>query len=552
MAAAAVSLSMYQEPNREFVVVNNSTPDLMKVVAEIFHRILTPLYGNQDKAIGQIALSTDRVCHLLLENNTPVGVLVYKTSPSDEFQEFGVEKSIEVKSLFVDDAGKNSGKGLGSTLVTKLIQEVSKITETHLGTHVTVSETKQESLVFFRKKGFQIVHQWKDRYIRGVTEYLLSCPEKIQAASQEMASLAIRMGNFWAGRPNYKGVGLIPHVIHVIEKAHVNDIHGLILLSDGTFVSGSKDHSLMQWDRFGQLVQTIDEPSPMGSDPRDWITAMQVINPSYWVSGERNGRVSLWKNNGKYIADLRVKFPSSRHVSHPFNEHRVNCLAAGLNPSEPSVFVGFATQFNEYNLIERREIGSTKAHKNDWVYCIEPLTEDRMLIVTGCTLDVWTKQDKKWTKTAPLIKEPPRDTGMKRERGTKRPFISALKKLQNQETQFAVASFDGTVKVIDIAIGATQAQWGEHLGQIWSIESIRENLLVSASEDKSLQFYDPREKEPVVTIKDHVGPVSATLRYNDDLLLASTCPPNALLTHQSAEIRFYDIRRNTSWPVTTL
>ena len=39
---------------------------------------------------------------------------------------------------------------------------------------VTVSESKPESLQFFFKKGFKVIHTFHGKYIPGVDEYLLA------------------------------------------------------------------------------------------------------------------------------------------------------------------------------------------------------------------------------------------------------------------------------------------------------------------------------------------------------------------------------------------
>lgn len=173
------SFSTSYASRREFYHVGGPDLEKLDLLTEIFHRILTPLYGPQDEAIKKIVEGKDRSCFLLCENEEAVGVLVLKTAISDEFEELGVKASIEVKSLFVDHAAQNSGKGLGSALVDKLKQEVSKLNigqKGIKGIHVTVSETEQKSLQFFQKKGFRIVHEWQGRYIKGVAEYLLACP----------------------------------------------------------------------------------------------------------------------------------------------------------------------------------------------------------------------------------------------------------------------------------------------------------------------------------------------------------------------------------------
>ncbi len=149
------SIRLYNPPEqkRKFYQVGGRYQKRMDVVSSIFRRILEPLYGSQEKAIDQIRRSEDRRCFLLYEEREAVGVLQFKTEPSDEYAKFGVSRSIEVKSLFIDQSAKNSGRGLGSLLVDKLWQEVAALSVEYTGVHLTVSESRQDSLAFFKEKG---------------------------------------------------------------------------------------------------------------------------------------------------------------------------------------------------------------------------------------------------------------------------------------------------------------------------------------------------------------------------------------------------------------
>ncbi len=542
--SAAVKFGPYiwfekTENEREFVHVDGSDPVKFEVLSEIFHRILTPLYGPQEKALRQIQEGFDRKCFLLYEGKQAVGVLQFKTVLSDEFEEFGASKSIEIKSLFVDHSVNNSGRGLGSTLVDKLKEEVDKLGLEHLGIHVTVSETKKESLMFFQKKGFEIVHKWQDRYLPGVAEYLLSCPNKIQ---QLLPTNEEKFKRFWLRDINYLPKGEPPELLHVIHNAHSDDIHAIKKLSDGTIISGSKDNCLYKWDREGNLIRVVQEVEPTNRQQRDWISAVAVINDAYWVSGERNGRIFLWKTSGEYIKELHLARPKrGEHVSRKENQRRVNCLAPGLSPSQPSFFVGFPTMFDQFNLIEGRTESMTKTHDNDWVYCINPLSENQLLAVTGCTMDLWNKTERGWEHGEILIRErkkPPTFKGK-----WQRPFISSVTGLNSSPNHFGIASFDGSVKVYDLEAKKTVKQWREHRKRVWMIENVSENLFASSGEDRTIRFWDVREAKSVHAIPNHLGQGSSLLSYNENLLLAVTCPENPIFSREKAEIRFYDVRK---------
>jgi WD40 repeat protein len=511
---------------REFIPVGGSHLEKFPVLEEIFHRILEPLYGSQSKALEQIKLSQDRKCFLLYEKAAPVGVLVFKTQPSDEFKELGVVRSIEIKSLFVDNAAQNSGKGLGSALLDKLYEEVNKLALGHLGIHVTVSETKQESMAFFRKKHFEIIQKWDGRYLPGVVEYLLSCPT-------EQAKRACSPSTLQKAALN---------LLRTVTNIHWDDIHALTLLANGTFISGSKDGSLIQWNAQGDVVRIVDEPEPMQHSERNWITAVGRVNAAYWVSAERNGRAFLWDNDGRYVKEIGLRLPPQGHVSHAYNRHRINCVAPGANPDKPSVFVGLPTMFDEYNLIENRTTSYAKVHKNDWVFALHPLTSDKVLAVVGDCVDVWERESTSWKKNRnPLVAK--EDNYTDPQGKSQRSFISALKPLETGPGQFGLSLFNGTVKVLDINSESIVHTWNEHKGRVWTITPIDAYTFASGSEDRSVKLWDTRQLSSIATLPNHVGQVTALLGLKQDTLVVAACQNNALTSKKGAELRFYDLRR---------
>lgn len=161
-----------------YPVGGNHPPERMSVLTEIFHRVLTPLYGDQTKALGQIATGIDRRCFLLYEGMHPVGVLQFKITPTEEYAHLGARKSMEIKTLFVDPKTGPQRKGLGTALWDKFLLELASMQTYFTNIHVTVSEEKPESIAFFTKKGFSAIHSWQDRYQKDKKEWLLSCPKE--------------------------------------------------------------------------------------------------------------------------------------------------------------------------------------------------------------------------------------------------------------------------------------------------------------------------------------------------------------------------------------
>lgn len=532
--------SQIAETNRAFYQVGGEYSDKMHVLTEIFNRVLEPLYGSQAKAVQQIRESTDRKCFLLYEDDLPAGVIAFKTAVSDEFAEFGVKNSIEVKSLFVDQSSQNSGRGLGSALVDKLKREVELLGILYDSIHVTVSETKPESLLFFQKKGFSITHAWKDRYIKGVTEYLLCCPRMIKDAISSVDQLTLQLHGLSTSEKE------VPELVHIIHDAHLDDIHCLKKLSDGTFVSGSKDNCLYKWNAKGERVRIVDEVEPTSQREANWITALEVVNSECFVSGARHGELLLWKTNGDYVKELKAKMPRPYdHVSLPLNKQRVTCLAAGTNPNKPSVFVGLPTMFDSFSLNEGRTEFAVKVHQNDWVYAIKPLSETSVLAVIGATIELWNQTDAGWTHGGQMMAEQKKyQTIIDGKKKMQRSFISDIAALNPENSRFAVASFDGSVKILDIPTKKIVLSSKEHTGRVWKLEKFSDQLIASSSEDGSVKLWDVRNaKKSVRSINVSYGQVTAMLAFDEHTLLTGSCPDKAENMRKSAQIRFYELRK---------
>jgi hypothetical protein len=186
--------------DRSFKFVGGSELALFGHLTDIFNKILEPLYGPQGGALQKIRDGRDRRACLLLEAERPIGVLQYKTDPSDEYSQFGITKSMEIKSLFVCDSSVNSGRGLGSTLLKKALLDMEDMGDFD-GCHLTVSETKLDSFNFFLKKGFEVRHCWEERYKAGTKEYLL---HKHSVRTSSTRELLPKASNASMGNPIYE------------------------------------------------------------------------------------------------------------------------------------------------------------------------------------------------------------------------------------------------------------------------------------------------------------------------------------------------------------
>lgn len=536
---------------REFRLVKPNTTE-MRDLRKIFEKILVPLYGSQEDALNKIGLARDRVCYLLYEINVPLGVIAFKTIVSNEFEKIGVKNSIEIKSLFVVESGQNSGKGIGSMLLEKVAEEIKKLKIKCNSIHVTVSETKPESLNFFKKKEFRIINAWdgKDKYIKGVTEYLLSRPQvSMEAEEKQRTEKEAKSANEVERKDEKRETSQVERkdeqkstrwaakVLFVVHNAHWDDIHSLKSLSDGTFVSGSKDNTLRKWNQEGIVVKEVYdvEPRTLNEKERNWITAAAVVNDDFWVSGDRSGRVRLWTTAGDFVKSLSFKLPGKGHISAANNQRRINCLAAGVNKKNPCLYAGFPTMFSEYNMIAGKTTSLAKVHKNDWVYCVHPLTETRNLVVTAGTLDIWEKFNEGWKLANNVIPERKKIQG-------KRCHISVLTPLESSPNHFGTGVFGGFVQVVDIEACAVVKEWREHSGRIWAVENVSRDVFASSSEEGLVKVWDARLNKSVMTLPKHVGGVTTLLRIKENVLVAGACQLNPVSANEGAQLLFYDIR----------
>ncbi len=375
---------------------------------------------------------------------------------------------------------------------------------------------------FLKKKGFTIKHEWKGRYQKGVTEYLLACPHRIEEAATSVRSLTLQMSALTAAEGDSRSQGLLGRIV----DAHLGRIHTLIPLSDGTFTSGSEDNCLYKWDKEGNKVKTVHEVEPTCAGERDWVTAAAVINDDYWVSGLRSGKVSIWTTEGEHVRNIMPRLPNRReHISKQYNKQRVNCFGIGSD----SLFVGLPTMISEYNWVAGRTTSITKVDPNDWVFCIHPLSADRMLTVIGGRIDLIQRRGKEFSGTTILQEGKKNNTGQ-------RPFISSLKPVVGQDNHFALAVFGGSVKVMDAGDGSIVADWHEHEKRVWAIESLGPHRFASCAEDSLIKLWDTREAASIKTIQNP-GQVTSMLSLSEHTLVTGVSESS-----HSAALYFRDLR----------
>jgi len=156
----------------EFVEVNG-TSEHFPLVKDQFEKVLQPTYGTQARALNGIESSTDRKCLLLLANQAPVGILVFKADITEVREDSKYTAGcFVIKTLFVINSTDNNGKGYGSCLIAKAIKEATERHATSM--YTTVSASVPEALEFFQKKGFKIEKGIEGKFTPGVIEHVLT------------------------------------------------------------------------------------------------------------------------------------------------------------------------------------------------------------------------------------------------------------------------------------------------------------------------------------------------------------------------------------------
>ena len=129
------------------------------------------MYGDQTTAIHKIKKSEDRQCLVLVENGSPVAILVYKAKPTSEFSRYNIENSLEVKTFMLINPDSADSERHFMKLYSKVVEIAKQIHAS--GIHVTVSEKVTWTMSFLKKMGFKICRYWKDKYVQGLTECML-------------------------------------------------------------------------------------------------------------------------------------------------------------------------------------------------------------------------------------------------------------------------------------------------------------------------------------------------------------------------------------------
>lgn len=244
-----------------------------------------------------------------------------------------------------------------------------------------------------------------------------------------------------------KTVGTAKRLL-VVKNAHRDDIHGMISVSTDTFVTGSKDGSLKLWNTAGKLVHDVWSPKVINYT--GWITALAPFGPNFWMSGTRDGYIDLWHNNGQHVRNLSGSTPPTPGIKCKLrNMERINCLVQDIASERTGqYYVGIPTGFSLHHVDQANLLDQCRTSENDWVYCIRPLADRKVMVVTGPNLDMYTYDPKSCVWAAEELLAETRTGSAKKQ---VRPFISDVTFLAGKSNICALSVFGGAVIVLDVA-----------------------------------------------------------------------------------------------------
>lgn len=328
---------------------------------------------------------------------------------------------------------------------------------------------------------------------------------------------------------------------HIVKNAHFDDIHGLAHLSGNRFVSGSKDNSLKIWDHQGNELQKI---TPAAKGYAYWVTALTKFTNNLWASGTRDGSIAVWNEQGQIMKQFDYR-PSedvkNDTRSKDRNKERINCIVEeSSDATRVRFYTGTPKYIHLWDGLSGGLIYEYQVHKNDWVYCIQPLEGKKLIVVIGSDMELWQMNDDGLgvPKRSMLVKESAHERF-----ANQRPHISAIQQVEKRTNLLASAFFDGSVRVVDIEKQTVVLNWQEHIKRVWSVINIQDNVIASSADDATIKLWDIRKPKSVMTLDGNPGRVSSLLKLTDAQFISGSCPDKVFTSREKASITFWDIRK---------
>ena len=355
-----------------------------------------------------------------------------------------------------------------------------------------------------------------------------------------------------APRPPARPVG-------TIRDCHQDDIHALLSLNGERFVSGSKDTRIKIWGQTSpqpRYAALADAESAVATGYEHWVTCLARSKvEKTWFAGFRDGTIATYDIDGNLLDTTYYEDPRPSHRSKSRNSLRILCF---YNIVDTVFAIGTARFIHIADFSSGQLLRSFEAHRNDWVYCLSPIDNERLAVVIGEQLEVWQRGETplEWSHNSTVIH---RQTGQTPHRGRgraqrgrgrhphaspaqSRPHISAIAHLSQRH--LVAVSFDGKAKVVDIEHEQVVKTYTEHRGRAWStaILDSSQNLFATSADDRTIKIWDSRQSRSAATLGGHPGRVSSLLTLQDHYIVAGSCPDDLRATEQRALLAFWDLR----------
>lgn len=316
----------------------------------------------------------------------------------------------------------------------------------------------------------------------------------------------------------------------------------MLKLDNKNFVTGSKDKNVKRWNLDCLINNKIDNEHQVITQSDTWVTALCAGDNENWFCGFRNGDIYMHNNDFKISASYFNIFESKRcenRVCKLRNIDRVNCLYATKRFNNEVLYIGKPTEIIAYDL-NTKTLSSTVVDQNDWVYCIDEINDEKLLVVIGARMEIWESHVDKLVLRNPSIVR-----SESKRNGSQRKFISAIKPLINDKYNYSLSIFGGYVEVFNLERKVTIFSSNEHSKRVWMCENVTPSVIASCADDGLIKLWDLRQAKSIKTVKDNQNMsarVSVLLKINDNTLISSSCPDEVAKCKEKAQFSFWDLR----------
>ena len=238
-----------------------------------------------------------------------------------------------------------------------------------------------------------------------------------------------------------------------------------------------------------------------------------------------------------------------RAIAKERNRSRINCIfpLSKLCPENERlrilIFLGQPRGVSIFNTAMSRVLSSKILHRNDWTYCIVPLSNATshplLAIVIGSALETHSFDSDKNT----LSKQSEVWSCHSVQSGI-RPHIASLAKMC-ESSVLVGGCFDGSVRCFDPVENCCSLELEGHSGRVWDVLSLSSSTVVSGADDKTVRLWDIRcrpGKRLIWTSDNLVGRASSLLQISEFCVVCGSCADKPQSSREKGCLYFFDIR----------